>query len=142
MSAPSKFRPELSRRIESFMAKGFSLTAFAGSIKVSRETVYQWDRTIKEFSDALAIARARRTLYWERRLMKARGDSRAVIFALRNACSDEWKQEPEVSVTLNNDVKVDTSRPVEQWGKAELRAELMRRNALPKLPVLNGTKWN
>ena len=119
------------------MAKGFSLTAFAGSINVSREAVYQWDRTIKEFSDALAIARARRTLYWERRLMKARGDSRAVIFALRNACSDEWKQEPEVSVTLNNDVKVDASGPIEEMGEAELYSECKRRGLLP---TVNGAK--
>jgi hypothetical protein len=137
---PHTFKPDYCKRVIEFMSRGYSLTAFAGIIKKSRETVYEWGVTVPEFSYALTIARARRTLYWERRLQHATRDSRPVIFALRNCCSDEWKEEPTTSVVLNNSITVDTNRPVEQWGKAELRAELARRNALPKIPVLNGER--
>lgn len=117
------------------MARGYSLTAFAGSIGVSRETIYQWRDDKKEFSDALTKARAARTLYWERRLEIAGPDARAVIFALRNSCAEEWKNNPDegspVNVTVNNEVTVDTTKPPEQWGQAELIAELHKLGIKP-----------
>jgi hypothetical protein len=41
-----------------------------------------------------------------------------------------------VAVSLHNGITVDTNKPVEAWGRAELRAELERRNALPKIPAV------
>ena len=141
MSAPSKFKPEYCQRIVGFMAKGFSLTAFAGEIGVSRESIYAWEINHAEFGDAVKRARAARVLYWEKRLIKAeRAEATPIIFALKNACADEWRQQPEVSVAVTNQPQVNLDKPVEEWGKLELEAELIRRNALPKLPVLNGTK--
>jgi hypothetical protein len=69
-------------------------------------------------------------------------DTPAASLWLRNRQSDKWRDKPEIALTLNNSIIVDTNRPVEEWGKAELRAELARRNALPKIPVLNGRKEN
>jgi hypothetical protein len=126
---PSVFRAEFCARVIAFMAQGFSLTAFAGEIGVSRETVYEWGKTLPQFSDALTRARAARALYWERRLLSAEKDSRAVIFALRNACGDEWRDKPDVQVSVHN--TVDLSRPPEEWGETELVAELRKRGALP-----------
>lgn len=133
---PSDYKAEFSKRVIEFMSRGYSLTAFAGSIKKSRETVYTWGETIPAFSDALTIARAMRTLYWERRLQSATRDSRPVIFALRNCCSDEWRDEPGSSVVLNSNITVDTSKPVEEMGEAELYAECKRRGLLP---AVNGS---
>jgi len=65
-------------------------------------------------------------------------DTAAASLWLRNRQPDKWRDKPEVSVHVENSITVDTNRPVEQWGKAELRAELARRNALPKIPVLKG----
>jgi hypothetical protein len=67
-------------------------------------------------------------------------DTQAASLWLRNRQPDKWRDKPEVSVAVANNITVDANKPVEQWGKAELRAELARRNALPKIPVLNGTK--
>lgn len=116
------------------MDGGLSLTAFAGKIGVSRETVYQWAETVPEFGEAMKRGRAARTFYWEDRLTKATKDTRAVIFALGNCCADEWRQKPDVAVTVNNSLAVDTSKPPEEWGETELRTELARRGALPALP--------
>jgi hypothetical protein len=128
---PTVYLPKFCKEVIEFMSQGFSLSAFAGTIGVSRETIYAWSETIKEFGEALKRARAARTLYWEKRLKSAEKDTRAVIFALRNACSEEWKDKPDVAVTVHNDVTVDTTKPPEEWGEGELRAELARRGALP-----------
>lgn len=132
---PSAYNSKFCDELIAFMAQGFSLTAFAGSIGVSRETIYAWTETHKEFSDALTKARAGRTLYWERRLEIAGPDARSVIFALRNSCADEWKNDPDesagVNVTVNNEVKVDTSKPPETWGQAEIEAELRKMGHVP-----------
>lgn len=76
------------------MATGLSLTAAAASIGVSRETIYEWERQIEEFSYAVKIARAKRTLKLEQDLLAA-PDSPTVtsrIFALKNACKEEWRE--------------------------------------------------
>lgn len=140
MGRPSVYSPEFCKQVIEFMARGYSLTAFAGTIGVSRETIYAWMESHKDFSDALAKAKAARTFYWEKRLEIAGPDARAVIFALRNSCADEWKNNPDengVSVTVQNDVSVDLSKPPEEWGQAELEAELKRRGAIPS-PAANG----
>ena len=67
-------------------------------------------------------------------------NAQAYRLKMLNRFPESWRDKPEVSVNVENSITVDTNRPVEQWGKAELRAELIRRNALPKIPVLNGAK--
>jgi hypothetical protein len=63
-------------------------------------------------------------------------DTQAASLWLRNRQPDKWRDKPEVAVTLNN-MTVDLNKPVEQWGKAELRAELARRGVkLPEIPVV------
>jgi hypothetical protein len=88
------------------MAKGFTLTAWAGSQHLSRDTVYEWVRTRAEFSDAVAIGRNLRQRYWEGRLRAAAGGSAssAVCFALRNCCREDWQDRPEVEVTVNQTI--------------------------------------
>lgn len=122
-----------------FLSKGYSLAAFAGSIGVARETVYEWGRSLPEFSDALKRAKAARTLYWEQRLDVATKDARAVIFALRNACAEEWKNDPEVAVTVNNEtaVTVDLNQPPEEWGEAEIKTALARSGGLAAITGRN-----
>jgi hypothetical protein len=137
---PTLYKPEYCRRIESFMAKGFSLTAFAGKIGVCRDTISEWVSVHPEFSVAVKKAKAQAALYWERRLHSAGsrlGDTAPVIFALKNIAPDDWKSDKQVEVSVHNGITVDTNRPVEQWGKAELRAELARRGCkLPEIPVV------
>ena len=138
---PTVYDARFCKQVVAFMAQGFSLTAFAGTIGVSRETIYHWAGSIKEFGEALAVARAARCHYWETRLLTAEKDTKAVIYALRNACADEWKDKPsaDVEVNINNSLRVDANIPPEEWGEAELRAELARRGAIPQKPA-KGTK--
>jgi hypothetical protein len=75
------------------MAQGHSLTAFAGLVRVGRETVYGWISAHSEFSDAVSRARAARTLAGERKLMAATrgGEVAAAIFLLKNCDPSEWR---------------------------------------------------
>jgi hypothetical protein len=75
------------------MGSGFSLTAFAGSIRVAKDTVYEWIKVHAQFSDAVSRARAARVLHLERKLLSSRkgAETSAAIFALRNADPMEWR---------------------------------------------------
>jgi hypothetical protein len=95
---PTKYRPEYADLVMSYMGQGYSLTAFAGHIQVSRECVYEWERAIPEFSDAVKAARAMRVNHLEGGLLS--GDAAgpqitARIFALKNAAPEEWRDRYE-----------------------------------------------
>ena len=92
---PSKYDPAYCEQIIDFMAQGYSVTAFAGSIRVSRATVYNWADERPEFLDALQTAQAIAALWWENRLRdvaeKNEGNATAAIFGLKNRAADDWR---------------------------------------------------
>ena len=92
---PTKYTPEFCEQIIDFMAEGYSVTAFAGSIRVSRATIYNWADEHPEFLDALQTAQAIAALWWEDRLRavaeKNEGNATAAIFGLKNRAADDWR---------------------------------------------------
>jgi hypothetical protein len=76
------------------MSQGYSLTAFAGHIGQARDTIYQWMKSHREFSDAVNRARPARVAALETKLLTARqgGEVAASIFALKNADPTEWRE--------------------------------------------------
>ena len=88
------------------MSQGFSLTAFAGHIKVSRDAVYDWIRAHAEFSNAVKIGQTSRLTFLEKKLLNSNGkDTIASIFALKNAGPDEWQDRRYTEQTVH--VKAD-----------------------------------
>jgi hypothetical protein len=90
---PSEYRPEYCQLVIEKMSEGLSLTAFAGFIRVSKSSVYEWISAHREFSDAVSRARSARLLWWELKLQRSRkgAETQASIFALRNADPTEWR---------------------------------------------------
>lgn len=90
---PTDYRPEYCDLVIETMAEGLSLTAFAGRIRVARETVYAWIEAHREFSDAVSRARPTRDLWWELKLQRSRkgAETTASMFALKNCAPDEWR---------------------------------------------------
>jgi hypothetical protein len=88
-----------------FCAKGYSLTAFAGSIRVARSCLLRWAEQYPEFKSAIEIAKAARTTGLECELLAEDSGPRinARIFALKNAAPEEWadKQNIEINQTVN-----------------------------------------
>jgi hypothetical protein len=100
---PSKYDPAFCDAIVDFMAQGYSVTAFAGSIRVARSTVYLWAEEHPEFSDALQTAQAIAALWWENRLRdvaeRNEGNATAAIFGLKNRAADDWRDKQAVEHT-------------------------------------------
>lgn len=75
------------------MGRGYSLTAVAGMIGVSKDAIYDWIRAHSDFSDAVSRAKPGRLTALETKLLTSRkgAQTTAAIFALRNADPDEWR---------------------------------------------------
>ena len=84
-----------------FMGQGYSKTAFAGSIGVSRDTILEWAKGYPEFSGAVKQGEAARTRFLEMELLSADTGPRVTsrIFALKNACPAEWRDKQELEHT-------------------------------------------
>lgn len=100
---PSKYKPAFCEEIINLMGSGLSLTAAAAELGLARETVYAWEREIPEFSDAVKLARGKRTLKLERDLIGAQDGPTVTsrIFALKNACAAEWREKQELDVNAS-----------------------------------------
>ena len=105
---PSTYKPEYCEQVMEYMCKGYSLSAFAGSIGQSRETMYEWCSKHPEFSDAVCRARAMRLVPWETRLMTCEkgGEVAATIFALKNTDPEEWREVRYAN--FDHNVKIET----------------------------------
>jgi transposase-like protein len=90
---PSEYRLEYCEAVQEYMAKGYSLTAFAGHIRVAPKTVYEWIKRHSDFGNAVSRARGARIAALEIKLLASRkgAETTAAIFALKNACPDEWR---------------------------------------------------
>lgn len=90
---PSEYKPEYCEAVQDYMAQGYSLTAFAGNIRKSRQAVYEWINQHSEFGDAVSRARSARVAALETKLLRSRkgAETSAAIFALRNADPMEWR---------------------------------------------------
>lgn len=121
---PSLYRPEYCDMVIEHMAKGHSLTGFAGVIQVNLDTVYEWQTKHPEFSEAVHIGRSARVNALERKLLSADKSAQAAtsIFALKNACPDEYAE-------VRN-LKVEHNVKLEQMTNEQLREIASRRKQL------------
>lgn len=95
---PSKYDPAFCDQLIEFMAKGYSLTAFAGEISVARSTINEWMGAHEEFSEAVKIGQAKRTASLEKGLLTEEIGPKvtARIFALKNADPEGWRDKREI----------------------------------------------
>jgi len=95
---PTTFNPALGEEIVSLMAQGLSLVAAAAECGVHKARVYDWEKVHPEFANLVSLARGKRQLFLERRLLTAT-DGPVVtssIFALKNAAPADWRDKQEV----------------------------------------------
>lgn len=65
MGRPSKYKSQFCAGLIEHMSKGLSFESFAAVIDVSRDTLYEWDKSHADFSDAKREAYAKNLLFWE-----------------------------------------------------------------------------
>jgi hypothetical protein len=136
---PSKYEERFCDELEQFMAQGYSATAFAGHIGVSRATIDNWAKEHQEFMEALHRAKAKRLLEWEKIGLKVAreggtgGQSTMITFGLKNMGGGEWfdKQQLEHSgkgggpiQTASEMTPLEAARLIAfAWAKAERELE-------------------
>lgn len=90
---PTDYTPDLGDKVLALMSEGLSLVAAAAELNIHRQRVYDWEKRHPEFADTISLARSKRQLFLERRLINA--DAGPVvtssIFALKNA-SEDWRE--------------------------------------------------
>lgn len=103
---PSKYDPKFVDQVLPFMAQGYSTTALAGHLGVSRSTLYLWMEQHPEFSDAVKEGMAASAIWWEDCLrnnaIKGEGNATSAIFGLKNRASDDWRDKRDVDYTSSD----------------------------------------
>ena len=86
------YRVRYCEDVVAFMARGYSLTAFAGEIGASRAKLMVWCDSHPLFAAAVEQGQARRARVLEDRLLAAKGANAfgAHLEALKSAAPDEW----------------------------------------------------
>lgn len=62
---PTDYRPEYCALLIDHMSKGLSFESFAGTVRVSRATIYDWLKANAEFLDAKEIGTTQSMKFWE-----------------------------------------------------------------------------
>ncbi len=92
---PSKFDASDCEKVIAVMAGGVSVTGFAASISVNRDSVHEWAKVHPEFSVALKVAQAACQAFWEARMIAIvkgePGNARLCICALQNMGRHDWR---------------------------------------------------
>ena len=95
---PTSYMPKFCDQLISLMAEGYSFTAAMAAIGVSRQTGYSWVKQHEDFSQSFKLAKGKRLLFLELRLLSATSaaDAMSTIFALKNADPTEWRDRREL----------------------------------------------
>lgn len=97
---PSKYQQAYCDLVIEHMAEGASLTSFAAEIGVARSSINEWMEHQPEFSEAVKIAKAKCSAWWERvgrsNAVNGGGNATLVIFGLKNMAPEEWREKQEI----------------------------------------------
>jgi len=110
---PTKYSDAYCNEVIQAGSQGLSLTAFAGVIGVSRDTISEWVKVHPEFSVACKVAQAKRTLFLETGMLAVEATGPMVTarrFALANAAPEEWREKQEVAHSGSIDIATKEQR--------------------------------
>ena len=115
---PTLYRPEYCQRAIEFMGHGYSVTALAGHLGMSKDAIYDWINLYPDFRHAVNMGRAARVAALEAKLLAtSQGVGvTAAIFALKNADPDEWQDRYYTETKVH--VSIDQMSDAELWAIA------------------------
>lgn len=98
---PSEYKSAYCNEVINLMAEGYSLTAAMGSLGFHRQTAHDWAAKYPEFSDAIKIGHAKRSMALEGKgLIGASGPAVTfAIAALKNCNREDFREQVEVEHT-------------------------------------------
>ena len=109
---PTKYDPKYCEMLISYMGKGLSIEAFAGSIEVNRDTIYEWLNKFPEFSDSYSVAKMKQADFFEKMGIQAMAgkikgfNSATYIFTMKNKL--KWTDRQEVEQNNNINITIDS----------------------------------
>jgi hypothetical protein len=96
---PTSYKPEYCDAVIEHMAEGASLTSFAASIGVCRDTVTEWCNVHPEFSLSVKRGKAVCAAWWEKvgrtQALDGKGNATLVIFGLKNMAAEDWREKTQ-----------------------------------------------
>lgn len=117
--APTKYDPEYCKSVIEYGKQGLSKAQMAAKLEVHRDTIHEWEKQHKEFSDAIKKAVTFAQSIWEERFAKgALGDGEEgqqmnptmMIFLMKNRFPDDWREK-----NVQEHVGKDDSDLVVKW---------------------------
>ena len=60
------YKPEFCEMLIEHMAEGYSFKSFGGVVGVCEDTLYQWQKVHKEFSESNKIGKLKSMIWWEK----------------------------------------------------------------------------
>lgn len=96
---PSKYDPDFCNQVILDAELGFSLSAFAGGIRVARDTITEWRKVHPEFDQACKVAKLVRARFLETGIMKEDIPGPAMNarkFALVNCAEEDWREPKQI----------------------------------------------
>ena len=102
---PTKYHVKYCQDLIEKLSAGMSVTRFAASINVSKDTVYEWVKVHPDFSDAFKLARTKCEATWEVKFLDYMVDSKvnSPLIKLYYANMFKWSDKTEEVVTHNFD---------------------------------------
>lgn len=94
---PTEYQEDMCQEVINFGKLGYSRTAIAAKLGISRNTLYQWVKQYPEFHDAMEKAVEESQIFWEDTLRMTaigvieKGSATATIFALKSQFQQDWK---------------------------------------------------
>jgi len=94
--AANSYRTKFCKQCINAGARGYSLTAFAGMLGVSRQKLDHWAERYPSFAEAVGAHKAKRAKFWEGELARiARdggktGSTTMVMFALKSVAAEDY----------------------------------------------------
>lgn len=110
---PSAFKEAYNNGVIECLAKGHSITGFAGEIGVARSTIFDWMKAHPEFKAACEVAAAKAVWFWENQLIVAssgefKGNVAAIIFGLKNRAHEDWRDVQKLEHTGKDGGAIET----------------------------------
>jgi hypothetical protein len=119
MGRPSRYKKEYCQKLIEHMSQGLSFETFAAVVDVDRDTIYEWVKVYKDFSDAKKKAMPKRNLFVEKIYnASARGQ------IIRDADGTPLKPNPAMMIFLAKNT-LGWSDKVEQVGEVQVAQRLI-----------------
>lgn len=119
MARPTDYDPAYCDEAITFLADGFSLTALAGHLGVTRQTVHNWTEEYPEFFDAVKTGQAKAVLWWEKAhrnlAFTGEGNATACVFGLKNRASEDWRDVKATELTGKDGGPIAVKADKAEW---------------------------